>query len=121
VKGVVFDVCVNRRYALAAFASQTDVLLCTDVLPATADDETLMALARTDRRILVTEDVGSGALVFRDRLPPPPGLILLAVWSLPHAERAPRIASALPEAMARADGAFVTLGPRRVRARTYPH
>lgn len=121
MSAVLFDVCVNRRYALAAFRAVCDVRHTVDLLPPTAADADIMSAARETGAILVTEDVGFGALIFRDRLPPPPGVILISVWSLPHDERASRVAAAAQVALQKADGAFVALGPRRVRARIFPH
>lgn len=41
------------------------------------DDESVLALARGERRWLVTFDTDYGELLFKQRLPPPPALLLL--------------------------------------------
>lgn len=42
-----------------------------------ATDEDVMEVARRERRILVTFDADFGRLVFRERRPPPPGIVYL--------------------------------------------
>ncbi len=70
--------------------------------------------------ILVTEDLGFGRLAFQMALKPPVGIILIALHPMPRGERKAYLESRAVEAVARAVGAFVTIGPSRVRARRLP-
>lgn len=65
------------------------------------DDASVLAMARSERRWLVTFDTDYGELLFKQRLPPPPALLLLremryrpaepATWLLPLLAQPPEI------------------------------
>lgn len=80
----------------------------------------MLALACKQGLLLVTEDVGFGRLIFQKRFRPPVGVILIALDPMPRGKRAAYLAMRAPEALSRAAGAFVTIGPHRIRARRLP-
>ena len=117
---VLFDECVNRRYALPALTPLADVQHSRDWLPRAAADEEVLDLARRLDRVLITEDVGFGRLIFAEGLAPPRGIVLLAISAMPKAERVPRLSDVAEEALLRSQGAFVTVTPTQVRSRAFP-
>jgi predicted nuclease of predicted toxin-antitoxin system len=117
--GLLFDECVDRLLTVPAFAPIREITFSRDHAPG-ADDSAVMVLARRLGVILVTEDVGFGRLTFQKALAPPVGIILIALHPMPRGERAPYLAHRAPDALARAVGAFVTIGARGIRARRFP-
>ena len=101
------------------FAPHRQITFPRDLAPRAVDPDVL-ALACDMGVILVTEDAGFGRLVFQRRLKPPVGVILLALEPMPRVERPAYLAMRAPEALAQAVGSFVTIGPRRIRARRFP-
>ncbi len=118
VGGLLFDECVDRRLSVPAFAPHAQITFSRDLAPGATDPE-VMALARAKGLILVTEDAGFGRLTFQLALDPPAGIILVALDPMPRAERPGYLAVRAPEALARAPGYLVTIGPRNVRARRF--
>jgi predicted nuclease of predicted toxin-antitoxin system len=116
---IMFDECVDRLITVPAFAPHATIEHSRDFAPA-AIDEVVLALARGRDVMLVTEDVGFGRLVFQKRLPPPPGIILINLAPMPQSARPAWLRQSAVEAIARAAGAFVTVGPTRLRARRFP-
>jgi hypothetical protein len=51
---------------------------------------------------------------------PPVGVILIALDPMPRSQRAAYLETRAADALVRASGAFVTIGPRRIRARRFP-
>lgn len=117
--GLLFDECVDRVLTVRAFAAHRPISFSRDHAPA-ASDEQVLALAGRLGLILVTEDVGFGRLTFHKALNPPVGIVLIALHPMPRGERAAYLAGRAPEALTRAIDAFVTIGPRRIRARRFP-
>lgn len=117
--GLLLDECVDRLLTVPAFASFCTITFSRDLAPRAVDPDVL-ALARKRGLVLVTEDVGFGRLVFQNKLHPPSGIILIALDPMPRSRRAAYLKKHAPEALARAAGAFVTVGPSRVRARRFP-
>ena len=119
VPGLLLDECVDRLLTVPAFGPHRSIVFSRDVVPSAPDRE-ILRLARERGLILVTEDVGFGRLVFQKQLPPPAGIILIALDPMRRSERAAYLTMRAPEALARAAGAFVTISPRRMRARDLP-
>ncbi len=112
--------CVDRRHALPAFLAAAPGAFITDWIGADADDHEILALARRLDRYLVTEDSDFGDLIYRDGLPPSPGVVLVMTQLIDREERAPRLAAMVPGALAVAEGHFVVVGPTRFRYRPLP-
>lgn len=117
VPGLLFDECVDRLLTVPAFAPHRQITFSRDVIPRALDTEVL-ALACKLGLILVTEDMGFGQLVFQKRLQPPVGVILIGLDPMARGERAAYLALRAAEALS--TGEFVTIGPRRIRARRFP-
>jgi predicted nuclease of predicted toxin-antitoxin system len=115
----LFDECVHRDIAQRAFAGYADIALVREFGPVGLKDEDIMALARREGRVLVTEDLGFGQLVFH-RLLPPPGVRLIALCGTTHVEREERLAQTAEKAFAAIAGNFVTIGRERIRERPLP-
>ncbi len=100
----LLDVCAASRSLHTALTDLGhDVLSAHDLLPH-ASDETLLALAQEDKRILITEDKDFGELVFLRGLSHP-GIVRLV--EMTPTERA--------DAMQ--DGAIIVVTRKRVRIR----
>jgi predicted nuclease of predicted toxin-antitoxin system len=112
---------VDRRHAAPAFGSIAAGAFITDWIAATATDHEVLTPARQLRRVLVTEDDDFGSLIYRDGLPPPPGIVLVMTQRIPKGERMLRLTSLAKSALAVAEGHFVVAGPIRCRFRPLPH
>lgn len=96
-----------------------DVVWIREVSRAAADSD-VAALARIENRILVTRDLDFGDLIFSQRLPSPPGVILLR---FPPGVRADEVARVVLAAFASDriwEGFFSVVDRRRVRQRRLP-
>jgi len=120
VKALLLDMCVDQRHAAPAFLALAPGAFATDWITPTSTDAEVLALARQLDRILVTEDADFGDLIYRDRLPPPPGIILVATQLIPKDERQRRLAELAKDALSIAEGHFVVVGPTRYRYRPLP-
>ena len=96
-----------------------DVLFVFDVARGAADCD-IMMLARTENRILITEDYDFGALIFGDQRPPPPGLIHLVLDGMTLAERDAKFAAEASNLLAAAPGQVVVFSRRPMRLRPLP-
>jgi len=65
----LLDVCVSSRSLEAFFADAGHDVVSAVAIDPSASDERLMALAREEKRVLVTEDRDFGELAFVRRLP----------------------------------------------------
>ena len=117
--GLLFDECVDRRVTVPAFAPHRAITFSRDLAPRAIDPDVL-ALARKLGLLLVTEDVGFGRLVFQKKLRSPVGVILIALDPMPRDKRIAYLTARAPEALSCARGAFVSIGPHRIRARRFP-
>ncbi len=99
-----------------ALSILADVAYVSDVAVG-APDPDIMALARAENRILITEDYDFGALIFGERRPPPPGLIHLVLAGMSVAARDAKFAREADGLLASAPGHFVIFsrGPMRLR------
>ena len=84
--GLLFDECVDRLLTVPAFGPHRPITFSRDVAPGAADQDVL-AMARSQSLILVTEDVGFGRLIFQKQLAPPVGVILIALDPMIRSER----------------------------------
>ena len=109
--------CVDRKNAAPAFLALAPGDWVTDWVEPQAPDVEILALARGLDRILLTEDADFGDLIFRNRLPPPPGVLLLMTQLIPKSNRKTRLAQLASPALASAYGNFVVVGPTRCRFR----
>lgn len=116
----MLDMCVDRRHVAPAFLALAQGAFTTDWISATASDEDVLDLARKLDRVLLTEDTDFGDLIFRDALPPPPGIILSMTSLIDKAERSARFAALAPAALSVALGHFVVVGPTSYRYRPFP-
>ena len=110
------DVCAESRpLRKALLDAGHDVHFARDDL-ATATDDVLLALARKERRVLITEDNDFGALVFLRGLPHA-GIVRL-VGMTPN-ERAHAMLRLIEQhAQAMHDGAIIVVTRERVRIRS---
>lgn len=97
-----------------------DAIRATERLPATAADEEILELARTDGRVLVTQDLDFGALLAASGARAP-SVVTLRL-ALPHVEAVNRVLAATLSAAETAltQGAIVSAEDQRVRIRPLP-
>jgi predicted nuclease of predicted toxin-antitoxin system len=93
-----------------------DVLYAAEVLQSRSDDD-LLAIARKDRRILITDDKDFGELIFHQRLATS-GIILIRLQSPSIRERLKRLANVWSVIETRAPGRFVVISDKKVRVRS---
>ena len=117
--GLLLDECVDRVLTVPAFSPHRAIVFSRDLAPRASDQE-ILTLARELGHILITEDAGFGRLIFQKKLKPPVGVVLIALDPMPRQERGSYLAARAPDALARAIGALVSIGPRRLRARPLP-
>ena len=79
-------------------------------------DEVVLAVARSEKRILVTDDKDFGELVFHRRLASQ-GILLIRLSSPRIADRLRRLAQAWSAIEPHLEGRFVVLGDNKVRMR----
>jgi predicted nuclease of predicted toxin-antitoxin system len=116
---LLIDECVNAKIILPPFLSLADCVFAKVVMRG-AGDVDVLAFARQQGRILLTEDAGFGRLVFARRLPPPPGVILVTMPNRSDDERSARVMTEATLALAEADGAFVVIDFEGRRVRPFP-
>ena len=85
-----------------------------------APDLDVLELARTDDRILITEDYDFGNLIFGQRRPPPRGLIHLVLSGMTKDQRDAKFAAEIPSLLQLAPGNFVIFSRYPPRARSFP-
>ena len=82
----LLDVCADSRSLRAALADLDHDLLSARERFANASDEALLALAREEHRVLVTEDKDFGELVFLRGLPHPSIVRLVEMTPMKRAD-----------------------------------
>lgn len=117
--GVLVDQCVSRRMVEPALVALEDTIFVSDVALG-APDVTILDLARREQRILITEDYDFGELIFFRRLPPPLGVIHLALDGMAKEERDSKFASEIAHLLAIAPGNFVVFSRHVPRVRPFP-
>lgn len=93
-----------------------DVLYAAETLPTRRDDD-LLAIARQEERVLITDDKDFGELVFHQRLATS-GIVLVRLHSPSIAERLKRLAQVWPAIETRIAGRFTVISDRKIRVRT---
>ncbi len=102
--------------ALRAIA---DTVFVRDISSGAAD-HVVLELARTQGRILITEDYDFGALNFGERRPPPPGVVHLALDGLSKDERDTKFAAEIGHLLDLAPGHYVVFSRYPPRSRPLP-
>lgn len=92
-----------------------DVLYAAEALQSRRDDD-LLAIARQDQRVLITDDKDFGELVFHQRLATS-GIVLIRLHSPSVKDRLKRLSRVWPSIESRASGRFIVIGDRKVRIR----
>lgn len=95
-----------------------DILYIPERTPGVTDDE-ILALARTERRVLLTEDKDFGDLVFRLERDVP-GVVLLRLPERVWDERLPRVKEALTRRAETLLGTYTVIEQNRIRCRHMP-
>lgn len=113
---ILADQCVGIPILQALQGAGFDVGRSSDVLPASAPDTDVLALAVRQERILLTEDTDFGEMVVRMGLSAL-GIIRLDFKGLSRSERVERAVNAVRQIGDQAKGALVTVGPKRIRIR----
>ena len=112
----LLDVCADSRPLRAALADLGhDVLSARERFP-NASDEALLALAREENRVLVTEDKDFGELVFLRGLPHPGIVRLVEMTPRERAEAMRTLIERHADKMR--DGAIIVVTETRVRIRS---
>lgn len=113
---LLLDENVPRSAGRLLAAAGHDVVLAADIQPG-ADDTAVLALARSQQRVLVSFDADFGELIYLHRLPPPPAVLYLRLHPIdgPAAAALAEIALLAPVA-----GQFVVCSRDGVRRRPLP-
>ena len=93
-----------------------DVLYAAELLSSTPDDE-LLAIGRSESRILITDDKDFGELVFHRRLLTH-GVVLIRLETPSIVERLERLAQVWPSVEAQMPNKFIVISDRKVRVRS---
>ena len=109
------DECCDAALVDALRSDGYDVLYAIESLRGATDDE-LLAVAFSDRRILLTEDKDFGELVYRLQRPAH-GVVLLRFDVADRALKLPRLRDLLEQEAERLVGAFVVLEVNKIRVR----
>ena len=109
------DECCDAALVDALRSDGYDVLYAIESLRGATDDE-LLAVAFSDRRILLTEDKDFGELVYRLQRPAHE-VVLLRFDVADRALKLPRLRDLLEQEAERLVGAFVVLEVNKIRVR----
>jgi predicted nuclease of predicted toxin-antitoxin system len=88
-------------------------------LDPSADDATVLTKARSQRRILITNDKDFANLAFRDKQQVP-GIVLVRLPGLHPKRMASRVAEAIKERGVEVVGKMTVIEPATIRARPLP-
>lgn len=113
---MLFDVGVGRHAEAAAPAHGCDVATVRDRDPSLADDA-ILRWAVAEGRIVVTMDQDFGALVFREGLPRPVGVLLLRLEDAAGAEKGAALTGILTQYGEQLLGNFAVFQRGRLRLR----
>ena len=112
----LLDVCAASRPLLTTLEDLgNDVLSARDRFPRVSD-EALLALAREEGRVLITEDKDFGELVFLRGLPHPGIVRLVEMTPMERADAMRTLIEHHADAMR--DGAIIVVTRKRVRIRS---
>lgn len=109
------DECFSGKIVRTLQHAGFNVVRAVDLCPS-ADDETVLAHAHIEGRILLKEDYDFGELCVRLRLLTH-GVVIVSVKSLSAKQQGVRAVQALTDLGDRVRGAFTTIEPARVRLR----
>jgi predicted nuclease of predicted toxin-antitoxin system len=112
------DECIDTGSISHLRAAGHDVLYVAELAPSVSDAE-VMARARIEQRILLTEDKDFGDLVFRRGLPVP-GIVLLRINPALHTLKRLRLDAAIDRFGDDLFGRYVIIEGARIRARPLP-
>jgi predicted nuclease of predicted toxin-antitoxin system len=112
------DECIDAGSISHLRAAGHDVLYMAELAPSVSDAE-VMARARSEQRILLTEDKDFGDLVFRRGLSVT-GIVLLRINPALHAFKRLRLDAAIDRFGDNLLGRYVTIEGARIRARPLP-
>lgn len=101
-------------------ATEHDVVSIAEVDPAALDPSVIERAVREDRFIL-TLDRDYGDLIFRQRVPSPPGVIYLRFIPVSPEEPAEIVRQLLSQAGITLEGRFTVVSRREVRQRDFPN
>lgn len=112
------DECCDADLVTALRRDEYDVMYVVESMRGASDTEVLRR-ARTEERIVLTEDKDFGELVYRLHRPVP-GIILLRFDPADRPLKIPRLRSLLERHSNQLHGTFVVLDPERARIRSLP-
>jgi predicted nuclease of predicted toxin-antitoxin system len=112
---LLLDESVEYRILLALEEAGHDVTAISRDYPSSLTDESVLAIADRERRILITNDLDFGALVFRDKRRHR-GVILLRHRRGSTRAKSVRLQKALTDLTATSTH-FVVIEPTRIRVR----
>jgi len=110
------DECVDAGLVSHLRDAGHDVVYVAEIAPA-ANDTEVMTRARTERRVLLTEDKDFGDLVFRGRASIP-GVVLLRIDPALHELKRARLDAALSRFGENLLGRYTIVEPTRFRTRS---
>jgi predicted nuclease of predicted toxin-antitoxin system len=114
----VADECCDALLVAGLRGDGHDVLYVKEFAPGT-DDDTVLQIAASQQRILLTEDKDFGALVVRLGLPTY-GLLLIRMNPVDSAAKLVRLREVLLHHAHRLPGSFVVVDAKKARFRTLP-
>jgi len=112
------DECVDAGLVSHLRAAGHDVLYVAEIAPSVTDAE-VMTLARTEGRVLRTEDKDFGDLVFR-RGQQVPGIVLLRIDPAMHVRKASRLDAVIRRFGENLRGRYTIVEEARFRTRPLP-
>lgn len=101
-------------------AAGHDVVSIAEVEPAALDPSVIERAVRDDRFIL-TFDRDYGDLIFRQRVPPPPGVIYLRFIPTSPEEPATLVQQVFAQPDIALEGRFTVVSRREIRQRDFPN
>lgn len=116
----LIDMNLSPKWVAFLDAAGFDALHWSEAGPVTASDQEIMARARVDRRVILTNDLDFGAILAATQ-GDSPSVVQIRADDLSIAAIGPRIVTALRQcALALDDGALVTVDPARLRLTLLP-
>jgi predicted nuclease of predicted toxin-antitoxin system len=117
--GLLADENIAAPIVAALREHEWDIFYIMENCPGATDDEVL-ALVRSEHRIVIREDKDFGELVFRLKRDVP-GIVLLRLPEPTWEQRWPRIRDALAVRVAKLRGKYTVIEQERIRSRYIPN